>query len=281
LKTVLKLSVSGALLYIVLRKTDLSAIRQLLEKSNYWLLAAALLFFIASKVLSSFRLNIFLKVSGINITSADNLRLYLLGMFYNLFLPGGIGGDAYKAYFLRKYLEAPLKRTVTALLFDRISGLLALFALCFIFFIFISNPLVNIFLITVACGLVIVVFYFIIYRWFELYYSVINKTNLQSVFVQMLQVMSALLIFQAFGNKGQAMPYMFVFLLSSAVAVIPFTIGGIGARELTFMYASDILGMDLSVSIALSLMFFAITAAVSLSGIWYVIKPIKITGSLQ
>jgi uncharacterized membrane protein YbhN (UPF0104 family) len=67
--------------------------------------------------------------------------------------------------------------------------------------------------------------------------------------------------------------YLFVFLLSSVVAVIPFTIGGIGAREIAFLYAAGYLNLDTSLSIALSLLFFFITVLVSLTGIVYVYRP--------
>jgi len=272
LKTALKLSISIILLYFVLRKTDLASIGVLLKNGNVYLLLASCLFFILSKIMSSFRLNIFFRAVDIRISSQDNLRLYWLGMFYNLFLPGGIGGDAYKAYFLNRNLNSPVKKSVTAILFDRISGLMALFVLCFIFFFFIKYNRPVIFYALPAGALMLILFYIIVRKWFTYFYPVINITNLQSLGVQLLQVISAWLILRAIGGESLIIPYLFVFLVSSAVAVLPFTIGGIGAREITFMYASGLLGLDLSLSIALSLMFFTITALVSLSGAWYLIK---------
>jgi uncharacterized membrane protein YbhN (UPF0104 family) len=57
-----------------------------------------------------------------------------------------------------------------------------------------------------------------------------------------------------------------VFLLSSIVAVLPLTIGGVGARELVFVYAHEYAGIDEATAVAFSLIFFIITAAVSLVG---------------
>ena len=52
--------------------------------------------------------------------------LFLIGMFYNQFLPGGTGGDIIKSYLLLK--ETPGKKTgaLLAVLFDRMIGLVAL-----------------------------------------------------------------------------------------------------------------------------------------------------------
>ncbi|HEY3602564.1 MAG TPA: lysylphosphatidylglycerol synthase transmembrane domain-containing protein, partial [Chthoniobacterales bacterium] len=52
--------------------------------------------------------------------------LFLIGMFYNQFLPGGTGGDLMKSYLLLK--ETPGKATgaLLAVVFDRLVGLVAL-----------------------------------------------------------------------------------------------------------------------------------------------------------
>ncbi|MEP0712640.1 MAG: lysylphosphatidylglycerol synthase domain-containing protein, partial [Algoriphagus sp.] len=54
--------------------------------------------------------------------------------------------------------------------------------------------------------------------------------------------------------------------LSSIVAVLPLTIGGVGARELVFVYAHTYAGIDEATAVAFSLIFFLITAMVSLTG---------------
>jgi hypothetical protein len=43
-------------------------------------------------------------------------------MFYNLFLPVSISGDAYKVILLKKIYDAPYKKTTSAGLLDRFSG---------------------------------------------------------------------------------------------------------------------------------------------------------------
>ena len=69
--------------------------------------------------------------------------------------------------------------------------------------------------------------------------------------------------------SGMYVEYMTLFLLSSVVAVIPFTIGGIGARELVFIFGADYLLIDKNTAVAFSILFFVITAVSSFTGIFY------------
>ncbi len=77
----------------------------------------------------------------------------------------------------------------------------------------------------------------------------------------------------ALGIHTQILEYQFVFLLSSVVAVLPLTIGGVGARELVFIWSHDYMGIDKNAAVAFSLLFFLITALVSLSGIFLKFRP--------
>jgi uncharacterized protein (TIRG00374 family) len=126
---VIKLSFMAAALWLVAHHLDLPALAHTLQQAQPgWLLLATGLFTL-SKLISSVRLNTFFRVVAIQLTERYNLRLYWLGMFYNLFLPGGIGGDGYKVYLLGR--EFPGRRVVIfrALLLDRLSGMVALLVL--------------------------------------------------------------------------------------------------------------------------------------------------------
>ena len=49
----------------------------------------------------------FFKQEGVFISEKESLKLYYKGMFYNIMLPGGIGGDGYKGYYLHNTLHVP------------------------------------------------------------------------------------------------------------------------------------------------------------------------------
>ena len=115
--------------------------------------------------------------------------------------------------------------------------------------------------------------YLLFRRFFPYLLGVFLSSNLLSLVVQLLQLLSALLILLSLKASDSLEGYLFVFLISSMVAVLPLTIGGIGSREFTFMLGAQWLGLDLNLSIALSLLFYLITAFTSFWGIIYSIGP--------
>jgi uncharacterized protein (TIRG00374 family) len=71
---------------------------------------------------------------SINISFMESMKLSLIGIFFNYMMPGGVGGDLVKGYYIVK--ENPEKRTAaaTSVLLDRVIGfasmsLMALLAL--------------------------------------------------------------------------------------------------------------------------------------------------------
>ena len=269
IKAILKIALSVAALWYVFTKIDFQEVTSIFRNVNYsWLVAATLLFAI-SKVFSSFRLNLFFRNINAGLTEASNLRLYLLGMYYNLFLPGGIGGDGYKIYLLNKKYQIKAKKLFWAVFLDRVNGVLALFVLAMLLALLIPIPLIYKYF---AAGLIpvsILAYYACIYWFFKDFKSSVTKTNLYSLAVQAAQLVSAWFILYANNNQDQTLSYLFLFLISSIVATLPITIGGIGSREITFLFGAELMQLDIHQSIALSLLFYVITALVSLFGIYF------------
>jgi hypothetical protein len=67
--------------------------------------------------------------------------------------------------------------------------------------------------------------------------------------------------------------YWFVYLISGLVFILPITIGGVGAREIVFIYGADILSIDISIAIALSLVIYSMRILVSLGGLKFMLQP--------
>jgi hypothetical protein len=63
--------------------------------------------------------------------------------------------------------------------------------------------------------------------------------------VQLLQVASMATLFAYLNVPLHQQPaYLAVFLLSSIAAVLPLSVGGLGAREITFLYGLQFLKLD-------------------------------------
>jgi uncharacterized membrane protein YbhN (UPF0104 family) len=88
--------------------------------------------------------------------------------------------------------------------------------------------------------------------------------------VQAGQVACAFCLMRSVHIHGHEMDYLSLFMLSSVVAVLPFTIGGMGARELVFVYCAQWLFIDKEAAVVFSMLFFIVSALSSLPGLIFI-----------
>jgi uncharacterized membrane protein YbhN (UPF0104 family) len=276
LKTLLKISITGLSLYLVSRKVEFNDLKDAFEKSNPIFLFLAFIAFVISQLISSSRLNTFFKGIGLKISETYNFKIYLLGMFYNLFLPGGIGGDGYKIFLLRKKFEIKGRRLLQAIFFDRLSGLWALGLINATLVIFIPYLGVPNWVPVLVVAIGTIAYYMIMRKFFSDYSEYFVLSHIKALMVQSMQVISVILILYALNFEGKFSPYLFMFLVSSLVAIFPFTVGGLGARELVFVYGAQYFEIDQHLAVIISLLFYCISALLSFSGIYFVFNPQKI-----
>lgn len=273
IKLAIKLGLSGLAMYIVFRKVDFTTVWELVRKSNpLWLIIAFLLFNL-SKLFSAHRLRALLDALGISIGYIHNLKLCYVGMFYNLFLPGSVGGDGYKVVYLNKKYQAKLKLLVASVLLDRVSGAAILLAMALAFGVFVTpffdffpnyTNLTMVILATLAIPVLLLVIRFVFPSFKKASGPIIGW----SVCVQGVQVICAYAILRAFGVDELYMVYFVLFLASSLASMLPLSFGGVGLRELVFVYAAQYLPIDETPAVALGLMYFVVIAASSFIGIF-------------
>lgn len=270
LKALVQVAMTVAALYIVLGKIDLARLQTIVLHANPWHLLASLLFFNISKIINAVRLNRFFTAIGLNLSRWYNLKLYYLGMFYNLFLPGGVGGDGYKIFVLQKHHDIKVMNVFNAVFWDRVSGIFALVFLSALLlvpsrFTLLYPEQVHWFWgIAAAAYPLSLLLTRIFYRQFM---PVFLVTAVESILVQATQLVSAWFILLAISATSNQIDYLAIFLISSVATILPLTIGGAGAREVTFFYALNHLGLDTNTGVALSLIFFVVSAISSLAGV--------------
>lgn len=269
-KLALQLTITAILGGLVLRQIDMTQYRHLsLTGPVLAGLLLGVLLFNLSKIAGALRLNVYQRHVGIRIGEIDNLKLYYAGMYLNLALPGGIGGDGYKILVLRRQGMASGKVLVGITLFDRFSGLLALLLLgcAFVPFLGLTWPSHTVHA-WVACCLTIVVALVLSHRCLlKMQWPGIFSACCGALVVQALQLACMTAIIAGLGVPlGQYPHYLAVFLASSVAAVLPITIGGLGMRELTFVYGLRLLGLGSEVGVLAAITFFLITAGSSLIG---------------
>lgn len=272
IKTILKAAVSALIIAVVLQSIDLKLLLQVMRQAHSGWLVWALLWFILSKLIGAFRFNDLLRTDGIHLDTRPQLQLYWLGMYYNLLLPGGISGDAYKIKILMDHFGRSFRRLFSITLFDRLSGVLALGQLCLVL-AFGLPPLQSFgWIWGLALLISIPVSKILFDRMIGAGNKVWLRTSVQSLGVQLAQLVSTLGIVLALQESSEWLGYSLVFLISSVVAMLPFTIGGAGARELTFLWGAQLLHLDAERSVAIAFLFYLISTAVAFFGILYSFK---------
>ncbi len=279
-KTVLKIAVTAVLLYIVYKKVPFADVKYRLIHANYWWMLAALLSFFISIVISSWRLLSFFKSINLNLSAKFNFRLYLLGLFYNFLLPGGIGGDGYKIYLLNKTYKLPAKKVFWAIMFDRLSGLWAIgFIIVGLIFLI---PQIDIHL-GIPLSIFIIgslIYYLVAYKFFKEYTKHFFEAHLKALLVQTFQVLSIVFILIGQNFHSKFSPYLLSYLISSLATIIPISVGGAGIRETVFTQLTKVFPMDKTLAVFLPGSFYFISLIVALFGVYYVLRPSRLEKGL-
>src|SRR5690606_33068288 len=205
---------------LVFSKLDWNEIRNLLKIANPFYFAAAVIFFLISQVISVFRFNIFIRKIGVRLTFEANSKLYLLGMFYNFFLPGGVGGDAYKAFALSKSHKKSLKKVGQIVFVERFLGIVAIgFTMCLLI-IFINSGYSYYWHLGIALVGIIgtAILLKLIIRFLHTYKKRIYIGFSYSIIIQIAQLICVFCILKSFGIEDNYLIYLLLFLVSSVLS---------------------------------------------------------------
>jgi uncharacterized membrane protein YbhN (UPF0104 family) len=283
LKLVFKIAVTIACLWYVFSKLDLKEIWLSLKSANWLWLLAALVVYTISKLIGSRRLNIYFKNIGIQLPEKQNINLYWLGMFYNLFLPGSITGDAYKVVLLSKRYTIPYKKTTIAILLDRFSGLLSLGLIIAAYSCFVLKEKTYILTLISGSVLAIPLLYFTIKKLFPVFLSSFWPTFYLGAAVQLAILICVYCILYSLNITSNLNSYIFIFLIAVVASVLPISVGGgLGVREFVIIEGARYAGLEQHIALVLSILFYLVTVICSLAGMIYIFKdPLEIKSSIK
>jgi uncharacterized membrane protein YbhN (UPF0104 family) len=276
-KLLIKIVVTVLCFWYISTKIDFTKAWEALLKANWWFLLLAVLSFMFSKLLAAFRLNINFRNIHINLSEWKNIKLYWLGMFYNLFLPGSISGDAYKVIILTKKFKTPYKKTTAAVLLDRFSGLLALGIILSVYgVIVLDNKLWD--GLMIAGSLIAIAGMYIAVRFlFKDFLPGFWSTFLWGMGVQIFQVICLYCVLTSLHIPLIQSQWIFIFLVASVVSVLPISLGGgLGTREFVFVEGAGFFKLDPHLGIVISLLFYLSNLLSSVWGAYFVFNdPLK------
>ena len=259
-------------IYYTLSKIGLNKILEVIKSADLLFILFASIVYFLSQIISSERLWFILKENNLIISSKENIKLYMIGIFYNFFIPGGVGGDAYKGVLMNKKFQWSLKKIYKLLILDRLIGFGVILCLIIVFSGFILDlEFISEFNFVLAplYALLFFVGRVLVQKIFnnEIVYT---KAFFISHIIQILQFGSIILILFSLGVTENYFTFLYIFLISSVLSI--FSFGGIGIREYVFftLASNTAVGPDIATSVGLIFTFSALISSVP--GLFFLIK---------
>ena len=272
LLAIFQISVTVFFIYYTLNKIGLHKILEVVKSADLLFILFASIVYFLSQIISSERLWFILKENNLIISSKENIKLYMIGIFYNFFIPGGVGGDAYKGVLMNKKFQWSLKKIYKLLILDRLIGFGVIICLILVFSGFILDlEFMSKFgaFLAPLYALLFVVGKIIVQKIFD-NESVYTRSFFISHIIQILQFGSIILILFSLGVTNNYFTFLYIFLISSVLSI--FSFGGIGIREYVFFTfaSSTAVSPDIATSAGLIFTFSALISSVP--GLYFLIK---------
>ena len=272
LLAIFQISVTVFFIYYTLSKIGLHKILEVVKSADLLFILFASIVYFLSQIISSERLWFILKENNLIISSKENIKLYMIGIFYNFFIPGGVGGDAYKGVLMNKKFQWSLKKIYKLLILDRLIGFGVIICLILVFSGFILDlEFMSKFgaFLAPLYALLFVVGKVIVQKIFD-NESVYTRSFFISHIIQILQFGSIILILFSLGVTNNYFTFLYIFLISSVLSI--FSFGGIGIREYVFftLASNTAVGPDIATSVGLIFTFSALISSVP--GLFFLIK---------
>lgn len=133
-----KICVAAVCLTWVGLTLDWAQMRRIFAELDILSLSICGILFIVSQIIVALRWNFLLRAQAIRIKNMTAVKLQLLGLFYNNFLPGSIGGDFLRAWYVSKHTDKKVEAAFSVFV-DRVLGMLAMVVLGVAGYIFIAS----------------------------------------------------------------------------------------------------------------------------------------------
>lgn len=224
-------------------------------------------------------------------------RLYYIGLFFNNFLPGSVGGDVARVYYLGRITGIPIATASVG--FERLTSGAALVAIAIFASFSMESARDFLFPIFIAIGIVMLVF-LLLGRWVKVEKKETNHSKVANglqilksaigkivkaasdyrkegkkwwlwiaILSILFQVGMALinhLLFLSFGIHVSWVAMLMIITLISVLTMLPISVNGLGVREGCYIFFFKELGVPDEISVTVSLMFFLLVSLSSLAG---------------
>ncbi len=125
LSLIARIAVATVAILWVLRGQDWHTLAAVFQNLSPWYFGLSLAIYAVAQVVIAVRWWLLLRAQGIHIETLAAIRLFFLGLFYNNLMPGSVGGDLLKAWYVTKHTQKKLEGVLSVFV-DRVIGLLGM-----------------------------------------------------------------------------------------------------------------------------------------------------------
>jgi glycosyltransferase 2 family protein len=308
---IIQIAVTVALLIWVFHDpTQRAQMAKALRLADYRWVAGGVLAYVIVEIAAALRWQVLLRVQNIRLSPPRLTGLFLIGIFYNQFLPGGTGGDIIKSYLLLKETPDHKAGALLAVVFDRLIGLVALVTLTVVLVGFRyhwitsmpeTRPLVWTFLLLLGVSLATLIASFII-SGFNLFHFLPHKFPgrdklieiaaayhlyarhwIATFFAFIASLVAHLATFTTFlcvayaFHAGVRMVDLFSILpIERTITAVPISFAGVGLREqILQVMLHNLCGVEVAVAKLIGTMSFLVMLFASTPGglVYFFYKP--------
>jgi glycosyltransferase 2 family protein len=302
----LKLGAGIVLLLLLLtfqvRPSDIS--REMADSDWRWVILAGALH-IVGLLISAYRWQLLLRAQRVNAPIKDLIHSYLIGGFFNNFLPTRVGGDIYRMVDSKKY-SGSLLRPFAVIIIERLSGVyalliigiaavsfyprfeevkalaMALFGLALLgliaLLLFYGSDRFAVWLKKMTAKLPAKISGKLLSVFDAFWYFSRSRGVLAWTFLLGLLLQANVILYYYFIGKGIHMPLGFqeaaiVMPILICIQLLPLTPNGIGVREFSYIYLLGPFGVSEALAVAFSLWDYILTFFYGLiGGLLYLVK---------
>jgi uncharacterized protein (TIRG00374 family) len=294
----LRVAISLGLISYLLYIADIPQIFQIFQNVNPLGIVVAFLICIFALFIMSLRWRVLTQSQNINASVWSLFKYYLIGLFFNNFLPTSIGGDLARAFYLAKD-SGNRSASIGTVFLERLLGLLATLSLAFLSLFWLMNYFNTNRIIYIIIFVLLAIAIFLasimsrrIYRRFNGFLNLITFYDIGERLIKVLDTLhfyrdkkmiliSAYLYSMLSQFTIIVMNYVLVLTLGLQqvsfgylVLVVPVTfvigmlpsINGIGVRDAGYLLLLSRQGLETSQVLSLSLMVTFIPIGISLVG---------------
>jgi hypothetical protein len=301
--------------FLVIRNIDnINEIERAIKEINMPLIVLAIFVYFLSLAVIVLRWGSLLKAQDVNIPKRYLLQTVLIGFFYNNILPTSVAGDAFRVYDIRNNKDIPVNKGLASVTLERFTSFLVgtIFILIFVIleltgflnykFLNKSIMIIILFITIMPILLFIVILKPHIFKINVLFSKIkflsrikpgllkyqkifvdywrnrkraLLTCFLYSLLIHFLVTLSYYIALRSVGSYLNFFYFLFILPISSAIANIPVSIGGIGLRENTLMFMLVLMGIPKEIAFVFSiLILFIILFNALIGGLVYLFRNI-------